>query len=237
MTRHGRTARTSIRAGDPVLLGEPPSSSPSSPSPSPTAAPQRSETPRSSRAGASRAELVGLAGGLLVAPTVAQRNRAQAATGMALDWLETFPGDDWQDRWILSGFDEHGSGWGPSGVSAGRRARFTAGMCALLAMRAVRPSYRWLFASRLLGAYDTYRRHNQSVMFGRLHRHLTEHGGCVEYVRGALNLVTRMVIVTGKDVLDLDLADVAATPRPAAPVDDRSTRCRWPTKGCTPWAG
>ncbi len=90
MTRHGRTARTSISAGDPVLLGEPPSSSLSSSSlsSSPTAALQRSEAPRSSRAGASRPELVALAVGLLVAPTAAQRNRAQAATGVVLDWLE-----------------------------------------------------------------------------------------------------------------------------------------------------
>src|SRR5215213_546828 len=135
---------------------------------------------------------------------------SRAATGLVLDWLETFPGSDWQDRWILSGSDEQGSGWGPSGVSPGRRARFTAGLGALLALRAIRPSYRWLFASRMLGAYDLYRRHNQTATFGRLHRQLTEHGGCDEYTRDALNLVTRMVIVTGKDVLDIDLADVTA---------------------------
>ena len=62
----------------------------------------------------------------------------------------------------------------------------------------------------MLGAYDLYRRHNQTATFGRLHRQLTEHGGCDEYTGEALNLVTRMVIVTGKDVLDLDLADVTA---------------------------
>ena len=205
MTRHGRTARTSTSAGDPALLGEPPP-----PSSSVAAAQHGDAPPLPSRAGASRAELVGLAGGLLAAPTVAQRNRAHAATGVVLDWLETFPGGDWQDRWILSGSDEQGSGWGPSGVSPGRRARFTIGLGALLALRAVRPAYRWLFASRMLGAYDLYRRHNQTATFGRLHRQLTEHGGSDEYTGDALNLVTRMVIVTGKDVLDLDLTDVTA---------------------------
>jgi len=201
VTRHGRTARTSTSAGDPAQLGDPPSL---------PAALERGDARPPSRAGASRAELVGLVGGLLVAPTAAQRNRQQAATGLVLDWLETFPGGDWQDRWILSGSDEQGPGWGPSSVSPGRRARFTAGLGALLALRAVRPSYRWLFASRMLGAYDTYRRHNQTATFGRLHRQLTEHGGCDEYTGDALNLVTRMVIVTGKDVLDIDLADVTA---------------------------
>jgi integrase len=203
VTRHGRTARTATSAADPALLGDPPS-------PSPIAAPQRGDAQPPSRAGASRAELVGLAGGLLETPTVAQRNRAQAATGLVLDWLETFPGDDWPDRWVLSGSDEQGSGWGPPSVSQGHRARFTAGLSALMALRAVRPSYRWLFASRMLGTYDTYRRHNQTSTFARLHRQLTEHGGCDEYTGDALNLVTRMVIVTGKDLLDLDLADIDA---------------------------
>jgi integrase len=151
-----------------------------------------------------------MADGLLVAPTVAQRNRQQAATGQVLDWLQAFPGGNWQDRWILSGSDEQGPRWGPPGLSPGRRARFTAGLCALLALRAVRPSYRWLFASRLLGAYDTYRRHNQTATFGQLHQHLVERGGCDEYASEALNLATRMVIVTGKDLLDLDIEDITA---------------------------
>jgi len=210
VTRHGRTARTPTSADDPALLGEP---SPLSLSIAVAERPDAPPLPARagvSRAGVSRAELVGLAGGLLSAPTGAQRNRSHAATGVVLDWLETFPGSDWQDRWILSGSDEQGSGWGPSGLSSGRRARFTAGLGALLALRAVRPSYRWLFASRMLGAYDLYRRHNQTATFARLHHWLTEHGGCDEYTSEALNLVTRMVIVTGKDVLDLDLADVTA---------------------------
>jgi hypothetical protein len=173
-------------------------------------APEHGDASLSSRAGASRAELVGLAGGLLVAPTVAQRNRQQAATGLVLDWLQALPGGDWQDRWILSGADEQGPGWGPPSLSPGRRARFTAGICTLLALRAIRPSYSWLFATRLLGAYDTYRRHNQAVIFERLRQHLAERGGCDEYASDALNLVTRMVIVTGKDLLNLDLTDVAA---------------------------
>jgi len=205
VTRHGRTARTPTSADDPALLGEP------SPLSLSIAVAERADAPPlPARAGVSRAELVGLAGGLLSAPTGAQRNRSHAATGVVLDWLETFPRSDWQDRWILSGSDEQGSGWGPSGLSSGRRARFTAGLGALLALRAVRPSYRWLFASRMLGAYDLYRRHNQTATFARLHHWLTEHGGCDEYTSEALNLVTRMVIVTGMDVFDLDLADVTA---------------------------
>jgi hypothetical protein len=71
---------------------------------------------------------------------------------------------------------------------------------------------------------------------GRLRQHLAQRGGCDEYASDALNLVTRMVIVTGKDLLDLELTDVAAYARPTTPVGDRWTHCRWPIWGCTPWA-
>jgi hypothetical protein len=50
-----------------------------------------------------------------------------------------------------------------------------------LTLRAVRPAYRWLFASRLLGAYDSYRRHNQTDVFDELQRHLSGRGGSGEY--------------------------------------------------------
>ncbi len=206
MTRHGRTARTRATTGGPTRLAG--ALLPSSARPAPGQRPDDASPP--SRAGASRAELIDLAGGLLVGSTVAQRNRVQAAAGVVLDWLQAFPGGDWQDRWTLSVADERGSQWGPPELSPGRRARFTAGLCALMALRALRPSYRWLFASRLLGAYDTYRRHNQAAVFAQLREYLAERGGCDEYISDALNLVTRMVIVTGKDLLDLDLADVTA---------------------------
>ncbi|MDQ4033512.1 MAG: site-specific integrase [Actinomycetota bacterium] len=118
VTRHGRTARTSTSACDPALLG----GALLAPSTPLVPAPEHGDAPLPSRAGASRAELVGLAGGLLVAPTVAQRSQQQAAAALVLDWLQAFPGGDWQDRWILSGSDEQGSGWGPSCLSPGRRA-------------------------------------------------------------------------------------------------------------------
>lgn len=207
MTRHGRTARTPASDRDPGLLAgpRPPAQIPPVPVQGPGDA---------ARTDASRAELLRLADALLVAPTVAQRSRQQNAVSRVLAWLEEFPGENWQDRWVLSGSDERGREWGPAGLSAAaRRSRFTAGLCALLALRALRPSYRWLFASRLLGAYDTYRRHNQTAVFGRLQQHLTERGGCDEYAAEALNLLTRMVIVTGKDLLDLDVEDVTAYAR------------------------
>ncbi len=216
MTRHGRTARTPPSVRDPGLLTG------SQPLPQMPPVPVQGRAD-ASRAETSQAELVRLAVGLLVAPAPAQRARQQSAVVQVLDWLQESPGENWQDRWILSGSDEQGSGWGPSGLSPVRRSRFTAGLCALLTLRAVRPAYRWLFASRLLGAYDSYRRHNQTDVFDELQRHLSGRGGSGEYAGEALNLLTRIVIVTGKDLADLDIDDLAdyararrATGRPVA---------------------
>ena len=195
MTRNGRIARTpaSTREPDP-----------------PVGPPQPAQTGRGSvpgRAGTAAPELARLAQGLLVDPSGAQRRSQQTAATEVLSWLASFPGQDWQDRWLLSGSDLQGSSWGPAGLSRGRRGAFTTGLGAVLALRAVRPSYGWLFSSRLLGVYDAYRRHNEVEVFTALDRRLAERGGNAEHGAKALNLLTRMVIATGKDVMDLDVGD------------------------------
>lgn len=78
--------------------------------------------------------------------------------------LEGFPADTWQDRWLLNGSDELGSGWGPQRLSAGTRSRFTAGRGTLIVLQAIRPSYGWLddrvSATRTAGAvFDVLGQH------------------------------------------------------------------------------
>ncbi|MFD7541361.1 tyrosine-type recombinase/integrase [Streptomyces sp. NPDC059819] len=194
MARHGRVARTPVSPRDPALLTA------ALPAPRITAL-------GSGQATAHRDELTRLAENLLSEPTVRNLWRQQLSLTRVFDWLEGFPADNWQDRWLLSGSDDLGSGWGPQGLSAGTRSRFTAGLGALIVLQVVRPSYGWLFGSRLLGVYDAYRRHNQPVLFAELQQHA---GGqcCDEHATEALNVLTRMSIVTGKDLLALDLEDL-----------------------------
>lgn len=196
MTRNGRIGRTPVRLRGPdVLVGAPPPVG-------------FTCAPLPGRAGTSAAELARLAEGLLVHPSARQRGRQQAAVSGVLSWLDAFPGQDWQDRWLLSGSDAKGASWGPEGLTRGQRGTFTTGLGALLALRAVRPSYGWLFTSRLLGVYDAYRRHNEAADFARLGQYLAGRGGNAEHDANALNLLTRMAIVTGKDVLHLDAGDI-----------------------------
>jgi len=198
VTRNGRTARTPFGVHDPMAAPEASSSGEGDCLPGP---PARAET--------DVAELLGLAEGLLRVPTAPQRNHQRGAVSAVLFWLECFPGHTWQDHWLLSGADAAGPAWGPAGLTPARRGRFTTGLGALLVLRAVRPSYEWLFASRLLGVYDTFRRHNQAAVFAQLGQHLADAGGCPEHAVKALNLLTRMAIATGKDVSGLDATDLS----------------------------
>ena len=87
-----------------------------------------------------------------------ERQRRSFAAGLLLDWLETFPGRSWQQRWLATGADRAGFGWADRVVVAGRpvattrRGEITGGAARLILLGALRPSYYWLyqFRSRVL---------------------------------------------------------------------------------------
>ena len=192
--RHGRLSRTPVSPRDPALLTGPLSGESLAVFPA-------------GREHVSRAELVCLAEGLLTEMTPRERWRRHEAMTAVLDWLEGFPGDTWQERWLLSGSDARGQGWGPPGLTPRWRNRITTGLGVLIVLRAVRPAYGWLSGSRLLGVYDLFRRHNQAAAFADLAARAGERG-FAEHEAEALNALTRMVIVTGKNLTGLGLADV-----------------------------
>ncbi|MGA4543439.1 tyrosine-type recombinase/integrase [Uniformispora flossi] len=193
-SRHGKVARTPVSPRDPRVLAGLPSARSAGTAASP------------GRAAATRAQLGTLAEALLDQPSYQQRWRQNLALTRVLDWLETFPGEDWQDRWLLSGAEDQGSRWGPQDLTPALRNRLTAGLGIMIALRAVRPSYAWLSRSRLLGVYASFRRHNQAGTFADVERYAARHQGH-EYAAEAVNVLTRMVIVTGKPLRELDLAD------------------------------
>lgn len=132
VSRHGKVARAPVSPRDPrVLTGLP------------SARAARPVTPPG-RATATRAQLGELAEALLDQPTYQQRWRQNLALTRVMDWLETFPGEDWQGRWLLSGAEDQGRRWGPQDLTPALRNRLTAGLGIMIALRAVRPSYAWL---------------------------------------------------------------------------------------------
>lgn len=196
-TRHGRVARTPVSAQDTQALKTSP------------AVMQAAPTVSVDHGSATRDELMESAVGLLENPTYQQKWRQNIALSRVLDWLETYPGENWQERWLLSGADHQGRDWGPPDLGPALRGRLTAGLGILIVMGAVRPSYAWLSGSRLLGVYVMFRRHNQTEAFAALETR-TGSRGTTEYSAEALNLLTRMVIVTGKPLRALDLGDFQA---------------------------
>lgn len=195
--RHGRVARLAASPRDPGVLAIP-------------AGPARpAAVPLPGREHASREELLALAQELLDDPPCHERRRRAEAMTMVLDWLEGFPGDSWQDRWLVSGADDQGRSWGPAALTPRWRSRLTAGLGVLIVLRAIRPSYRWLSASRLRSVFGSYRQHNQVDAFAGLARAAARRGS-TDYEAQALNALTRIVIVTGKDLCCLDVDDLAS---------------------------
>ena len=66
-----------------------------------------------------------------------------------LDWLDTLPGESYQDRWLAADPDKNPSTWCPA-MSSGYTYRVGTrlAMNALILLGVVRPSYAWLFANR-----------------------------------------------------------------------------------------
>ncbi|MGH3289282.1 MAG: hypothetical protein ACRDPD_32165 [Streptosporangiaceae bacterium] len=126
--RHGHLSRTPRSPRDPgALTGPPPASSPVAV----TAGPEH----------ASRREVLRLADGLLTCAVPSWRRwQQQESVSIVLDWLEGFPGEGWQERWLLSGSDAAGLAWGPPDLPERLRNRLTAGLGVLIVVRAVRPA-------------------------------------------------------------------------------------------------
>lgn len=185
---HGRVERTPTSPADPAALRAPQPR---------RRAPNRQHP--NHRLG--REELAQLAARLPEQPTATQSYTHRVAVGRVLSWLEQWPGDSWQDRWLLSGSDDLGQGWGPAGLTAQHRGHFTRGLRALIVLRAVQPSYAWLSACRLQGVYGAFRRINQAEAFRRLDELADQQDGAAEHQEAALNALTRIAIVTGKDLL------------------------------------
>ena len=127
-TRHGRLSRTPVSPRDPGVLAR-------------SATTGHLVVLPPGRESAPRAELLRLAEGLLTEATLRDRWRRREAMTAVLDWLEGFPGDTWQERWLLSGSDADGRAWGPPGLTPRWRNRITTGLGVLIVLRAVRPGY------------------------------------------------------------------------------------------------
>jgi len=127
-----------------------------------------------------------------------------------LDWLQSQPGETWQDRWLASGADAAGFDWAilPLGGEPSlrhRRDELTSGLVLLVAGQVIRPTYRWLMRQRHALMLAEARKAIDPEEFGRLEQHARD---AIGWARSdALNKLTWIVICKGGLIADITVGD------------------------------
>lgn len=130
------------------------------------------------------------------------RERARGVTDL-LDWLGSFPGGDWQQRWEAAGCDQAGRAWGQQGLNPYRRSLQGSASIALVVLDVVRPSMSWLRTATPPHLFITYRSVVDSDAFARLDAWLTTVQLSKTSHMLALNALTLLRIRTGTPLLQV----------------------------------
>lgn len=153
-------------------------------------------------------------------PATSKRSRSKRAersrgTARILDWLLSFPGDGWQERWVVSGADRSldwidvvTAGYGH--VEATRRSVTTDGLGCLLLARVVRPSYEFLQCYRTSGLYRHAKQEFGAELFSKLQQAGMARGTIPSHLSTAENSLVKVVFRTGRDLADLTADDLIA---------------------------
>ncbi|MEV5598963.1 site-specific integrase [Streptomyces sp. NPDC052496] len=151
-------------------------------------------------------------------PTTSKRSRSKRAdrvrgTTRILDWLSSFPGKGWQERWVISGADSDvdwidlvTAGYGRA--EATRRAVTTDGLGCLLLARVVRPSYEFLQCYRTSGLHRQAKQEFGAEVFARVHQAGLARGMIPSQLGTAENCLVKVVLRTGRDLAQLTGEDL-----------------------------
>ncbi|ALE77019.1 hypothetical protein FRP1_30435 (plasmid) [Pseudonocardia sp. EC080625-04] len=128
-----------------------------------------------------------------------------------LEWLESFPGDGWQQRWVLSGADT-GVGWledlrRKPGVRD--RSDLTSGLGCLLSARVVLPSYDFLAAYRAMNLFIDARRCLSPTAFTQLEETVQARRLEGRIPAEAVVILTKLVLHTGRELEQITAEDFA----------------------------
>ncbi|MFI8392463.1 tyrosine-type recombinase/integrase [Streptomyces sp. NPDC085540] len=151
-------------------------------------------------------------------PPTGRRNQSKRAdrargVGRILDWLLTFPGDGWQERWILSGadrsiewIDQVTVGYGQT--EATRRQTTTEGLGCILLARVVRPSYEFLQCYRTSGLYRHAKQEFGAELFNQIHQAGLARGVIPSQLATAGNSLVKVCFRTGRALAQLTAEDL-----------------------------
>ena len=134
-----------------------------------------------------------------------KKRQVERAKGLAylLEWLGTFPGDDWQQRWIAAGCDQAGTSWGQQDLIPYRKSLQGSAVIALVVLGVVRPSMHWLRTATPPHMFITYRNVVDSESFSLLDEKLSTFRLSKTSKILALNAMTLLRIRTGVPLLSV----------------------------------
>jgi hypothetical protein len=129
-----------------------------------------------------------------------------------LDWLESMPGEGWQDRWLAAGADA-GLGWvdeltvGDPRSDKHKHDEVMRGLAALLLCRLVQPSYAFLSRYNAARLFTDVQTHVSAEAFARVRAAASERAMTADQIRLSLTILAKMVLHTGKDLDRLTAED------------------------------
>jgi hypothetical protein len=141
-------------------------------------------------------------------------------TDRLLRWLELWPGDSWQQRWLASGSEDLGGAWAEPLIrfivastspaislkSARRSAQL--GMNALLCLGVVRPGYAWLCRARLHDTNEHIRQLSDPTLFDAMAELCTRAGHRPRQAVDAFTHLSRVIMHTGRSPRQITPADL-----------------------------
>jgi site-specific recombinase XerD len=149
-----------------------------------------------------------------------KRSQRASSVDRLLSWLETFAGQTWQQRWDACGTEQTLAVWGevptrficktserPVSAFVGHRAAVI-GLNALLCLGVVRPSYRFMFASRLKDTYDHIRQLTDPQFFAEAFELCRRAGQRERHQLDAMHHLSRIVMRTGRGPRELTQDDL-----------------------------
>ena len=145
-----------------------------------------------------------------------RRSRLVSAVRRILEWLSEHPGEGWQDRWVASGADG-GRSWVDDVIMPGARAsaktqrnELMAGMGSLLLCRIVLPGYHFLASYQAVRLFSYTQQVFRPDLFAKLREHGLELGTRGRQLPHALNVISKIVLHTGRDIDQLTAEDLLA---------------------------
>jgi hypothetical protein len=141
-----------------------------------------------------------------------RQSRTRIGATALLAWLAGFPGDGWQQRWLAAADAETSKDWLDEVPVNGRalkaiRPTLTCGLAGLLLARVVAPGYGFLATYGARSLFSEARRVIQPEVFEAMTSRAAATGMPVGRIHVGLNVLTKLVLHTGRDIERLTFTD------------------------------